>query len=261
MSGIMKIKIIVFVILCSISVDSFSDSTSSVIVTPTNSRANPAYTYNTRPWIIFYGTTNDGYQVNDAEVGFWDGTSWINIYVVSAWPAWGSPPTSPASFYPMPANSGQYIRYRTPVALPTGKNLTVTVWTCTANPTAGTRVTASASVVIYIKPTAWTDSTINAGTTRIKAAHFTQLRTAINEVRNTRNLANSGWTNTLTAGVSQVKAADLTELRTVLTPAFNAATGTDPSGTTAWTDSTITAGSTQIKKAHIDDLRDRAAYP
>ena len=261
MSEIMKIKIVVFVILCSISVDSFSDSTSSVIVTPTNASANPAYTYNTRPWIIFYGTTNDGYQVNDAQVGFHDGTSWINVYDVSAWTAWGGWPTAPASFYPMPANSAQYIRYRTPAALPTGKNLTVTVWTCTANPTAGTRNTASASVVIYIKPTAWTDSTITAGTTRIKAAHFTQLRTVINEARNTRNLANYSWTNTITAGSSKIKAVDLTELRTALTPAFNAATGTDPSGATAWTDSTITAGSTQIKKAHIDDLRDRAAYP
>jgi hypothetical protein len=96
----------------------------------------------------------------------------------------------------------------------------------------------------------FTDPTITAGTTPIKAAHVTELRTAVNAVRVLAGLGATAFTDASLAGVS-TKALHMTELRTAITVARAALALPAPS----FTDATLTAGVTPIKKAHIDDLR------
>ena len=87
---------------------------------------------------------------------------------------------------------------------------------------------------------------------KVKAVHFTELRTAVNAMRAAAGLTAATFTNTLTPQVTKVKALDLTELRAALDPARSTL------GLTAVTyaDPTVTAQSTTIKKAHITDLRE-----
>jgi len=63
----------------------------------------------------------------------------------------------------------------------------------------------------------FTDPTLVAGTTTVKAVHVTQLRTAVNAVRQLAGLQAPFYTDpTITAGVTIVKAAHVDELRTNL---------------------------------------------
>jgi hypothetical protein len=101
----------------------------------------------------------------------------------------------------------------------------------------------------------FTDPTLTVHTTPIKAAHITQLRTAVDAMR---ALANAGAANpatytnpTLTAFSSLIKAVDLTELRTNLN---NVRTSLGLS-TITFTDSTITTHTTLVKAVHINELR------
>jgi hypothetical protein len=97
----------------------------------------------------------------------------------------------------------------------------------------------------------FTDATLTAGTTKIKAAHVNQLRTAIDAVRALAGLAPGTYANaTLTAGET-VNAGDITELRTQL----NAARSALSFPTLTFDDATLTAGSTRIKAAHVQQLR------
>src|SRR6185369_10937550 len=86
---------------------------------------------------------------------------------------------------------------------------------------------------------------------KIKAVHFTQLRTAVNAMRAAAGLTAATFTNPITAGVSTVKALDLTELRSALDGARSALFLPPVS----YTDPTITAQSTMVKKAHVNELR------
>jgi uncharacterized delta-60 repeat protein len=96
----------------------------------------------------------------------------------------------------------------------------------------------------------FTDPTITATSTIVKAVHFTQLRTAVNGVRSLLGQAAFTFTDaTLTPGVTTVRAIHLTELRTKLDEArssllLHPITYTFPG----------TAG-TVIRAADIDDLR------
>jgi thermitase len=77
---------------------------------------------------------------------------------------------------------------------------------------------------------AFTDPTITAGLTVIKAIHVTELRTRINAVRVARGLSNFAFTDpTLTATSSVIKAVHITEMRTALNAAYTAAGMTLPS--------------------------------
>lgn len=93
----------------------------------------------------------------------------------------------------------------------------------------------------------------------VKAVHFTELRTAVNNVRRARNLLPVTFDPTLAAGTT-VKAAHITELRTALDAAY----ATAPSATHApytdvssSTDVSMPVG-TRIKAVHLIELRSNA---
>jgi List-Bact-rpt repeat protein/matrixin len=88
----------------------------------------------------------------------------------------------------------------------------------------------------------------------IKAAHFTDLRTAITTLRSHYSpLTDFSWTDSsLTPGSTLVKGVHLTELRKSLGEAYTAAGRTTPTYTT---DPTIKPGQTVIKASHLSELR------
>jgi hypothetical protein len=96
----------------------------------------------------------------------------------------------------------------------------------------------------------FTDSTLTAGATAIKAAHISELRTAVDAVRTAAGSGAASWTDTSLSGVV-AKAAHVSELRSNLASALSTLGVPAPT----YTDSTLTAGSTVIKKAHIAELR------
>jgi hypothetical protein len=97
----------------------------------------------------------------------------------------------------------------------------------------------------------FTDATVTAGTTAIKAVHITQLRTAVNAFRAAVGLTPASFTDpTLSAG-NFIKRVHITELRTALdearaVPGFLVLSYTDP---------TVTVGVTTAKRAHVTELR------
>lgn len=101
----------------------------------------------------------------------------------------------------------------------------------------------------------FTDSVINAHITRIKAAHITELRTAIDAVRALAagGVANNGtYTDPVVAAqTTAVKGIHITELRNAL----NAARSTLGLTVLSYTDPAIAGQSTLIKALHITELR------
>jgi len=97
----------------------------------------------------------------------------------------------------------------------------------------------------------FTDPSITAGSTLIKAVHITQLRTAVNVFRAAVGLTASSFTDpTLSAGFVP-KVVHITELRTALdqaraVPGFLVLSYTDP---------TVTVGVTTAKREHVTELR------
>lgn len=73
---------------------------------------------------------------------------------------------------------------------------------------------AAARDTTYAVPS-FTDATITAGTTAIKAAHMTELRTMINTVRAYYGLSAISWAETITAGVTKARnwAAHIVEMQ------------------------------------------------
>jgi hypothetical protein len=98
--------------------------------------------------------------------------------------------------------------------------------------------------------TVFTDASLSG--VMIKAAHVTQLRTAVNAMRAAGGLPAAVFTDpTLAAGSTMVKRVHVTELRAAL-DAARAAIGLAALG---YTDPVITAGSTMLKAVHITQLR------
>lgn len=97
---------------------------------------------------------------------------------------------------------------------------------------------------------ALTDDPIIPGSTTVKVAHITELRTAANALRTAANLAAYTFTDSsLSAGVT-IKAAHINDLRTAINEARSAL------GLPAFTyTDSITAQSTTIRAVHITDLR------
>jgi hypothetical protein len=97
----------------------------------------------------------------------------------------------------------------------------------------------------------FTDGTLIAGTTPVAAAHFVELRNAVNAVRVLAGLTPSSFTDPALNGSVLVKGVHLTELRAALDPARSAL------GLPAisYTDGTLTPLATDIKTAHITELR------
>ncbi|HKR65136.1 MAG TPA: fibronectin type III domain-containing protein, partial [Thermoanaerobaculia bacterium] len=105
------------------------------------------------------------------------------------------------------------------------------------------------SVVEAATTTVFTDATLT-NATFVKAAHITQLRTAVNAMRAAANLSAASFTDP-TISALPIKAVHVTELRTALDAARSAITL--PALT--YTDPTITTGTTRIKTAHVTELR------
>jgi len=98
-------------------------------------------------------------------------------------------------------------------------------------------------------PPTFTDDPLAAGVT-VKAIHVTQLRDAINQLRQRAALPQVSWAETVSTGVL-IKASHITEMRTGLEQA-RTALGLGP---TTYTDPGLTVG-TVIKKEHIQEIRD-----
>jgi hypothetical protein len=102
----------------------------------------------------------------------------------------------------------------------------------------------------------FTDPSLGAGTT-IKAAHFAELRTAVDAVRALAGLGGGSYTtdHTINAGVTIIKAAHLTELRTALDQARASVIPPMPLPAILYTTPNIVPGTTTISAADINDLR------
>ncbi|MBI2214704.1 MAG: glycoside hydrolase family 44 protein [Acidobacteria bacterium] len=97
----------------------------------------------------------------------------------------------------------------------------------------------------------FTDDPLNVGMTA-KAAHVTQLRTAVNAMRTAAGLTPQSFSDpSLSPGLA-IKRAHLTELRTAL----DEARGAIGISAMAYTDPVITSQITPMKATHIRDLRD-----
>jgi hypothetical protein len=115
---------------------------------------------------------------------------------------------------------------------------------CSLTPTTAVNTTAVFSQV-------FTDDPIVARTTRMTAAHITELRNAINMLRSHVGLAAAPWTDpVLVAHQTIIKAQHVLEMRSALSAAYVAA----GRGAPAFAE-TITPGQTSIKASHISELR------
>jgi PKD repeat protein len=97
----------------------------------------------------------------------------------------------------------------------------------------------------------FTDPVLTAGSTPIKALHFTELRQAINAIRSAVGLQPATWTDT-TLSNQLIRAVHMQELRTNLDQALALI---DPSAA-IYTDNPVVIGIT-VKKAHLEELRQR----
>ncbi|MDQ3802378.1 MAG: copper oxidase [Acidobacteriota bacterium] len=98
----------------------------------------------------------------------------------------------------------------------------------------------------------FTDETLTAGVTPVKAVHFTELRQAVDSVRTAAGLPNATWTDANLVG-APVRAVHMQEMRDSLSQALAALKVAAP----PFTDPTLAAGAggTAIKKVHIEELR------
>jgi M6 family metalloprotease-like protein len=98
----------------------------------------------------------------------------------------------------------------------------------------------------------FTDDPLVVRTTRVKAAHVTELRQAVATLRARYGLVAFTWTDaTIAPGTTLVKAVHLTELRTALDDVYTAAGRTLPTYSTP----IISAGTTMIAAVQIAELR------
>lgn len=100
-----------------------------------------------------------------------------------------------------------------------------------------------ATTVIY------TDPTLTAGSTPLKAAHVTELRTAVNAVRTLAGTAIPTFTDPTLTSATPARSVHITELRTNLDTARAALALTAASYTDA------SPAGVPIRKVHIDELR------
>jgi hypothetical protein len=94
----------------------------------------------------------------------------------------------------------------------------------------------------------FTDDPLVARQTVIRAIHLTQLRTAVNAVREAAGLAPATFTDPSPAGVA-VKAVHINQLRSALAPALSAL-----GKSVSWTDPTLGPGMT-VRAVHFQQIR------
>jgi hypothetical protein len=97
----------------------------------------------------------------------------------------------------------------------------------------------------------FTDATITAGVTTIKAAHLTELRTAINLVRALAGLGATSFTEATPAAGGFVRATHVTDLR----PAIAAARSALSLPGIVFTDASLSPGTSVVRAIHINELR------
>ena len=130
------------------------------------------------------------------------------------------------------------------IALQLGTN----VLTVTAQDAVGNTSAASLTVTMFT----FTDDPLTARSMRITAAHFMELRAAIDNLRAAHGLTTFAWTDpTLTPGSTMVKVVHLVDLRTALTQAYASAGRIPPT----YSDPSIVGGATIIKAIHLGELR------
>ena len=125
--------------------------------------------------------------------------------------------------------------------------LGLNVLTVTARDTIGTIGIATMTATRTIAFT-FTDDPLVAQGTIVRAAHFAELRAAIDSVRTARGLMPFAWTAATSTGVLGVH---VNELRRALNEAYQAVGGTAPT----YTDPTVASGLTVIKAVHLNELR------
>jgi List-Bact-rpt repeat protein len=95
----------------------------------------------------------------------------------------------------------------------------------------------------------FSDSTLTPLSSVVRAAHFTELRGAIDTLRSRQGLAAFVWTDSSLAGTT-IKRTHLVELRSAVSAVYTARGVTAP----AWTDA-ITPAATVVRAVHITELR------
>lgn len=97
----------------------------------------------------------------------------------------------------------------------------------------------------------FTDDPLVASTTKVKAVHITQLRTAVQSLRACAGLAAMAFTDPTVTTTTKAKKAHIDELRTGLSAA-RTALGLP---VLAFTDPTLVVNSTLVRRLHLSDLR------
>lgn len=101
----------------------------------------------------------------------------------------------------------------------------------------------------------WTDATITAGATPVRATHFSELRTNIDARRSDGDLLACVWTDpALTPGTTPIRKLHVEELRSCVSEVYTYC----GSGAPSFTDPALTL-STPIRKVHVDELRTKTA--
>jgi hypothetical protein len=118
-------------------------------------------------------------------------------------------------------------------------------------PSVGNTLT-KANAFAYL-PTIFTDDTLVAGVTTVKAQHIIELRQAVDALRVVAGLQLAPWTEAQLVPTSTIiKAVHIQELRSYL----EEAAGRLGYQTQSYTDPLLTGGFS-IKRVHIDELRQR----
>ena len=221
---------------------------------PTWTISTQGTTYNTKPFLFWTAASSgSGWTINDAQIQIDDDSNFGSVnYDRTYYPTYVS---EFRGLWTDWTSAATVIRHRVDTAL-AANTWYARVRVMDSNPASRNWSNYSTNWTFTIATISWTDSTISEGTTLIKAAHFTELRTVINNLRTLRNSGSYTWSTVTIDSTKLIKAVDMTDLRDALTTPYNTATGTNPTFT-----DTITAGTTLIRKTHIDELRTKVLLP
>jgi hypothetical protein len=132
-----------------------------------------------------------------------------------------------------------------------GRPSSCSIRACRSPPSARTPRATSTSATTP-RTASFTDSTIVAGATPVRAVHVTELRSRIDALRASLALPAFAWTTpTLTAGSTPILAVHVSDMRTALNEAYAAAASPAP----MYTDPALPPG-TVIRAVHIVELRE-----